>query len=164
MPSLYVVCGPAGVGKSTYGRRLAAELKACLLDSDTVTEPVVRAGMAFGGGDPDDRDSSVYRAAFRDPVYECLLAAAAENLQHVNVVLVGPFTTEIRQPDWPDCLRKRFGVDVVVEFVTCDEKLRRERIENRGNPRDRLKLADWAAYVAATDLRPPAFAHRIVRT
>ena len=72
MGDLWIICGPAGAGKSTYGKKLADEKGACLLDSDTVTEPVVRAGMVLGGLDPDDRDSQDYRAAFRDPVYDCL--------------------------------------------------------------------------------------------
>ena len=164
MSKLVVICGPAGVGKSTLGKQVAAELKACLLDSDTVTEPVVRAGMAFGGADPDDRDSEVYREAFRFPVYDCLYAAAEENLPHVDVVLVGPFTSEIRDPGWLDDLRARFGGEVEVVFVTCDEEVRLERIRRRGNPRDALKLRDWAGYLAGSDLRAPAFEHRIVRT
>ena len=164
MSKLYVICGPAGVGKSRYGRVLAAKLKACLLDSDTATEPVVRAGMAFGGEDPDDRDSRIYRESFRLSVYECLYATAAENLPHVDVVLVGPFTTEIRDPEWLMNLEAKFGVEVRVIFVTCDEELRLERILKRGNPRDALKLRDWEAYLKGSDLRGPAFEHQIVRT
>jgi predicted kinase len=164
MPVLHVICGPAGVGKSTYGRKLAAGKQACFLDSDTVTEPVVRAGLSFGGGDPDDRDSATYRRAFRDPVYECLLATAAENLPHVDVVIVGPFTSEIRDPEWAGQLVERLSVEVKVIFLICDEEERRLRIEQRGNPRDDLKLRDWAQYLANTDMRPPAFPHEMVRT
>lgn len=164
MSKLHVICGPAGVGKSTYGKQLARELKACFLDSDTVTEPVVRAGMSFGGEDPADRDSPVYRTAFRGPVYECLYATAAENLPHVDVVMVGPFTSEIRDSGWLAGLREKFGCEVEVIFVTCDEKLRFERIRDRGNPRDDLKLSNWEAYRSASDVRPPAFEHRVVLT
>ncbi|MGC6564424.1 MAG: AAA family ATPase [Akkermansiaceae bacterium] len=164
MPDLTVICGPAGAGKSTYGRELAARQKACFLDSDTVTEPVVRAGMALGGEDPKDRDSSAYRKAFRLPVYQCLYDVARENLPHVDVVMVGPFTTEIRDPGWLDNLHREFRCEVEVVFVTCDEEVRLERIRERANPRDHLKLKNWEAYLAGTDLRPPAFKHRTVST
>ncbi len=79
MSQLYVVCGPAGVGKSTYGKTLATEKRACFLDSDTVTEPVVRAGMELGGFDPNDRDSGVYRAAFRTAVDAAVRSLGAPN-------------------------------------------------------------------------------------
>ena len=162
MPRLYIICGPAGVGKSTYGKLLAAELKACLLDSDTATEPVVKAGMAFGGEDANDRDSQVYRDIFRLPVYECLYATALENLRHVDVILVGPFTSEIRDEKWLAALGEKFRVEVEVIFVTCDEEVRLARIRKRANPRDALKLRDWKSYLAGSDLRPPAFPHQIV--
>ncbi len=162
MATLTLICGPAGVGKSTYGRRLSAERGACFLDSDTVTEPAVRAGMKLGGLDPDDRDSLAYRAAFRDAVYECLFATAAENLPHLDVIIVGPFTSEIQDPDFPSKLAQRFGVEVQVIFVTCDEALRKSRIEARGNPRDEVKLRDWDAYLAGSDIRSPVFEHERV--
>lgn len=162
MARLVVVCGPAGAGKSTYARKLAAETGACLLDSDTVTEPVVRAGMALGGLDPDDRDSSEYRRAFRDPVYECLFAVAAENLPSCEVILVGPFTSEVRDPEWPDRLRERFGVAVEVVYVWADDDERRRRIEARGNPRDASKLADWEGFLAQSRSTRPIFPHRMV--
>ena len=164
MSRLYIVCGPAGAGKSTYGKKLAAEKQACFLDSDTVTEPVVRAGMKLGGLEPNDRDSAEYRAAFRDPVYDCLFETAAENLPHVPVVMVGPFTSEIRRPEWREELAERFGCDVEVIFVTCVEEDRYRRIQERGNPRDAPKLADWNEYLAKSDIRPPAFEYKEIRT
>jgi predicted kinase len=159
MSQLWVICGPAGAGKSTYGRKLAAEKGACFLDSDTVTEPAVRAGMVLAGLDPDDRDSPEYKVAFRAPVYECLFAAAAENLSHTDVVLVGPFTSEIRNPGWRDGLEERFKAPVRVIFVSCDVIERKRRIELRGNPRDDFKLRNWSEYTDLGDLRAPVFEH-----
>lgn len=157
MGRLTIICGPAGAGKSTLGRRLAARTGACLLDSDTVTEPVVRAGMKLGGLDPDDRDSSGYRNAFRNPVYQCLFAVAAENLPATDVILVGPFSSETQDATWPARLEKRFGVPVEVIYVSCPDGERRTRIEERGNPRDARKLQDWDGYLAANPPRLPVF-------
>jgi predicted kinase len=162
MARLTVICGPAGAGKSTFGRKLAKETGACLLDSDTVTEPVVRAGMELGGLDPDDRDSPQYREAFRGPVYECLFSVAAENLSFCDVILVGPFTSEIRDPDWPNWLFERFGVEPEVIFVWADDEVRRQRIEGRENPRDAAKLADWDNYLSMSRSESPAFPHRFI--
>ncbi|MDB4294714.1 ATP-binding protein [Akkermansiaceae bacterium] len=164
MGTLHVICGAAGVGKSTYGNKLAAELRACFLDSDTVSEPVVQAGMKSAGMDSDDRDSPEYQLAFRDAVYECLYTVAAENLPAISVVMVGPFTREIHQEGWLRSLEERFDVEVVCYFVTCDEETRRERIEKKANPRDAWKLAHWEDYLAKADLSPPVFHYQAVRT
>ena len=164
MPKLYLICGPAGVGKSTYGKKLAAELGACLLDSDTVSEPVVRAGLEFAGLDPRDRDSPIYKATYREAVYQCLYDTALENLAQIDVIIVGPFTREIRSESWLQELEERFAVPVEVLFVTCASHERRRRIEARGNPRDLAKLNDWQAYLADSGEDPPAFPYQKVDT
>ncbi len=164
MPKLHIICGAAGVGKTTYGRKLAAEIEACFLDSDTVTESVVRAGMLAAGMDPDDRDSPEYKVAFRGAVYESLYAIAAENLPVVPVVMVGPFTSEIAQTDWLESLKARFGVEVECLFVSCDEEIRRDRIEKRANSRDAWKLVNWEEYLEKSAISPPVFQYQSVRT
>ena len=54
MKECHIVTGPAGAGKSDHARRLAAELGACLIDSDIATERLVRAGLSLAGLDPDE--------------------------------------------------------------------------------------------------------------
>ncbi|MCM2372927.1 AAA family ATPase [Aporhodopirellula aestuarii] len=161
---LHIVTGAAGVGKSTFGKHLAIEHAAALLDSDTVTEPVVRAGLAAARMPPTDRDSAEYKRIFRDPVYECLFNTAADNLSHVSVVIVGPFTRELEDAAWPDRLRSRFGIQPTIWYLTCDDEERRRRIETRGNPRDRAKLIDWSGHVANAPPTEPAFEVKYVDT
>ncbi|MEN8693942.1 MAG: AAA family ATPase [Akkermansiaceae bacterium] len=161
---LTLITGPAGVGKSTYGQILAEQTSSCLLDSDTVTEQLVKAGMGAAGLDPDDRDSPEYRRYFRDPVYEVLFQTAAENLVHLDVIIVGPFTREIQNSEWPAELSKRFGCEVEIVFVTCDETTRHQRVINRANPRDQWKLTNWNEYLAKSSVKLPACAHRVVET
>jgi len=161
---LHIVTGAAGVGKSTYGATLAAKLNAALLDSDTLSEAVVRAGMKAAGLDPTDRDSPEYKTIFRDAVYQCLFETAAENLAHTSVVLVGPFTRELNDAQWPQRIAERLGVEPTVWFLTCADETRRERIAARRNPRDQGKLDAWDEYVAAGSCSPPAFPVNQVET
>ena len=157
MRQIHIVTGAAGVGKSTYARTLACELSAALLDSDTLSEAVVRAGMKAAGLNPTDRDSSEYKTIFRDAVYECLFETAAENLAHTSVVLVGPFTRELQDAQWPRRLAVRLGVEPTIWFLTCADQTRRERIAARGNPRDQLKLRAWDVYLESCSSDSPAF-------
>jgi predicted kinase len=100
-----IVCGTPGSGKSTYARQLAAVRHATLLDIDTVTERLVRVALRQSGHNQDDRDSEYFKQTFREPVYEALFDIARENLLFQDVVIVGPFTKEIKDPGWPSKLK-----------------------------------------------------------
>lgn len=162
MNPCHVVTGPAGAGKSVHARQLAASLGACLIDSDTATERLVRAGLGLAGQDPDDRDSPAYKRAFRDAVYEAMFDLAVANLPHVSVVLAGPFTREGGDPDWPERLERRLGVRPHLHFVWCPPDLRRARILARGENRDRPKLDAWHAYATTCRESPPVWPHTFV--
>lgn len=159
---LHLVCGPPACGKTTFGRALATRLQAAFLDSDQVTERVVRAGLEGAGMPPDDRDSPAYKARFREAVYQTLYDLADENLPRVPVVVAGPFTSECREEGWLDWLRARFGTEVTVHFVWCEPAARRVRMEARGEPRDLAKLAHWEEYLRTTARERPPFPHHWV--
>ncbi|MCG5054151.1 MAG: ATP-binding protein [Myxococcales bacterium] len=162
--TLHIVCGPAGAGKTTYGERLAAQLKAALVDIDVATERLARLVLRANGLPETDRDSPAFKALLRQPVYDTLFDIARHNLPHTSCVVVGPFTRECRLPGWPAQLEASCGAPVDVHFVTCSDPVRKARIEARGNPRDAEKLAHWDEYVVASHIPPPAFPHRLVLT
>ena len=164
-PKVIVICGPPGAGKTTYGRKLAAKKNATFLDIDTVTEPMVRAGLAAAGRDPNDRDSPWFKQHFRTPIYETLFQIAIDNLATQNVVIVGPFTQEIRDPDWLEQLASRLQTEVEVHYVTCSPETRRQRMIDRGEPRDLPKLGDWETFLEYyNNESKPAFPHVLVDT
>ncbi len=163
MNTCIIVCGTPGAGKSTYAGKLAAGRHATLLDIDTVTEQLVRIALVQSGHSPNDRDSEYFKRTFREPIYETLFAVARENLPFQDVVIVGPFTREIRDRDWPSRLGRHLGSPVEVHYVQCDPDIRRCRLEQRGNARDRAKLDDWENYIRYYgDESPPAFEHVLV--
>jgi predicted kinase len=161
----YIVCGNAGVGKSTFAARLCAERAAALLDIDTLTERLARLVLRGQGLDEDDRDSPAFKALLREPIYETLFDVARENLPQVPCVLVGPFTRERRQADWPERLTARLGGAVEIYYVWCSPEQRRARLAQRQNPRDRAKLLDFEAYAAVgEDPGPLPFQHHRIDT
>ena len=163
MYTAYIVCGSPGSGKSTYARQLAAVRQATLLDIDTVTERLVRLALVQSGHSQDDRDSEYFKRTFREPVYETLFDIAKENLLFQDVVIVGPFTREITDPDWPAKLHRLLGGSIEVHYVQCPPEIRRQRLARRGNARDQAKLTDWENYIQYYgDEHPPVFEHVLV--
>ncbi|MEL7083639.1 MAG: ATP-binding protein [Cyanobacteria bacterium J06597_1] len=156
----FIVCGSPGAGKTTYGQRLSRERSAVFLDIDTVTERIVQAGLKLAGQSPNDRDSPTFKQAFRQPIYDTLFDIARENLAWCDVVMTGPFTTEIRNPNWLVDLGDRLQHSVEVHYVCCEPEVRRQRLIDRGNPRDRPKLEDWPTYLQYYGAEhPPACPH-----
>ena len=165
MHTTYLVCGSPGAGKSIYAKRLATDRRAILLDIDTVTERLVRVALGESGHNPDDRDSEYFKRTFREPIYETLFDIARENLPAQNVVIVGPFTQELRNPEWLSELCERLRCPVEVHYVYCSPEIRRERLSRRADPRDSEKLRDWqhhTQYYGAEE--PPDFPHVFIDT
>lgn len=162
---LIIVCGNAGVGKTTFGLQLAATYRACLLDIDTVSEKLVRAGLTKMGMDPNDRDSADYKAIYRHAIHETLFDLAEQNLEHLSCIIVAPFTQERRKPSFLGECAVRVRAPVRVYYLRCNEATRKIRIHGRNNPRDASKIKDWTAYSAmGSDNGIPPFPHTLLET
>jgi len=161
----YVICGNAGVGKSTFAARFCRDRGAVLIDIDTVTERLARLALRGHGLSEDDRDSPSYKALLREPIYQTLFDVALDNLPHAPCVIVGPFTRERRDPAWPEQLSQRLSTGVEIYHLWCGVEERRRRLERRGNARDRGKLVDFAAYAAeGEEPGPLPFPHHHIDT
>ncbi len=165
MNTLHIVMGAPASGKTTYAKILAKEKKASLIDIDSATERVVQAGLDLAKQNSNDRDSTLFKNAFREPIYETLFAIASDNLCLNSVVMVGPFTLEARDCNWLEKMTVRFNTSVYAHFITCDPEIRRQRMTERGNPRDLAKLDDWDSYIQYySGDNPPSFPHNYVDT
>jgi predicted kinase len=162
MARAYIVCGSPGAGKTVYGKKLAERIGAAFLDIDVSTERLVSLALELAGHEPADRDSSFFKDHFRDPIYEQLFDIARDNLSHIDVVIAGPFTKELKNPEWRERLAARLGSPVEIHYVSCAPEIRRQRMVKRGNPRDDAKLRDWDTYVRYYDEAPPCCSHVLV--
>ena len=158
-PRAILVCGAPGSGKSTVGALVARRLHAALLDLDTATASLTAVISAIHG--TDDLDDAELVRLTRAARYEALSALAEDNLAvGVSVVLVAPFTTERRDPNAWDHLRRRMarsGGDACMVWLRIPAEEVVRRVELRGAARDLAKLrSDWPA---GLDLGPPAVPH-----
>lgn len=153
LPVAYITLGGAGSGKSTLSRHLSALTGAAYLDKDTLAGPLVKVALEALGQDPSDRESNaLYLEKIMPAEYEILAAAAGRNLElgH-SVVLDAPFVAYLDDPDflhrftrdatWPPTRIRVIHVQTAPDVV-------RQRLTERGNERDRVKLADWDGYWA----------------
>lgn len=153
LPVAYITLGGAGSGKSTLSKHLSTLTGAVYLDKDTLAGPLVQIALEALGQDPSDRESNaLYLEKVMPAEYETLFATAGRNLElgH-SVVLDAPFVAYLDDPDF----LRRFTENAAwpparirVVHVRTSPDIVRQRLIERGNERDRAKLADWDTYWA----------------
>lgn len=164
VPRLILFAGHAGVGKTTLAKRAMPLISArtgedfFFLDKDTAYGRYSAHVMELMTGSANDRDSPFYLENLRDWEYAGLLDIVRENLElGVNVVLVGPFSREIRSGRMVDPVALGLPADTHTRLAWIDLSLdeARRRMEKRANPRDAWKLAHWDEY-ALRRIAPPS--------
>jgi predicted kinase len=161
-PTLRIVIGTAGSGKSTIAQRLAREYAAAYLDKDAMSARFVEAALLAAGYDPGDRESNAF---YRDHIlpleYDSLLDVTGANLRIGRpVVIDAPFSPYLADPNFITAAAERFDwppVDVEVIRVRVSPATLQHRLRERGLERDRSKLAHWEEYWATHGGRPCAW-------
>jgi predicted kinase len=158
---LWIIAGAPGAGKSTVAEALLARLRPvpALLDKDVLFAGFVAEVQAAHGRPAGEREGSWYDRHVKAHEYGGMTAAAAQiRATGCPVLLVAPFTGQIRDPDlwasWSDALG---GEPLRLLWVRSDEATLRQRLLARGSDRDTAKLADFGAFLARMlpDTPPP---------
>ncbi len=162
-PRLILFAGHAGTGKTTLAKKalpLIIERTGedfFFLDKDTVYGSYSAHVMELTTHNPNDRDSPFYLKNLRDWEYAGLIAIAKENLQlGVNVILVGPFSSEIQSGRMfnPEDLGVPSASSIKIAWIDLDENEAKQRMEKRADPRDEWKLQHWDQYTQRR-IEPP---------
>ncbi|MFJ4192123.1 AAA family ATPase [Kitasatospora sp. NPDC089509] len=166
-PTMVLVSGFAGSGKSELAKFLTQLTGWPLLDKDPLTRPLVEQLLIAKGCDPNDRHSETYRTEVRGLEYECLMRTAYDNVAAgISTVLAAPFIAEIADADWMARLANRcrsHGADLWPIWVRCDAESMHEYIAMRSAARDAWKLANWSDYIATVDVDTrPVVPHFVV--
>jgi predicted kinase len=151
VPTLVLVGGFAGVGKTTLCQQIARDLSFALLDKDTVTRPFADKLCAALTGSPDDRHSSTYLNEVRPVEYQVLTNVWQQVLDAgVSVIVSAPLVTEFTDPEWvANAVAAVAPARVKMYWVTCGSSDMRFRLAKRNAARDSWKLENWDTYSAA---------------
>ena len=162
-PRLILFAGHAGTGKSTLAKKALPRIVEktgedfFFLDKDTVYGAYSAHVMELTTNNPNDRDSPYYLENLRDWEYSGLIALAKENLQlGVNVILVGPFSSEIQSGRMfnPEELGVPNASSIKIAWIDLEANEAKPRMEMRADPRDEYKLAHWDQYLKRR-VQPP---------
>jgi predicted kinase len=161
-PTLRIVIGTAGSGKSTIAQRRARHYAAAYLDKDAMCARFVEAALLAAGYDAGERESNAfYRERILPLEYDSLLDVAGANLRLGRpVVIDAPFSPYLSDPTFMTTAAKRFDwppAEVEVVRVRVSPATLQRRLRERGLERDRFKLAHWDEYWAEHGGRPCAW-------
>ena len=166
-PTILVIGGYAGSGKTELGRILARQTGWPVFDKDSATRPVVEMALQELGSSPDDRESELYLTKVRPAEYEALRTLTAENVACGNsAIMTAPFIKELKDPTWARSLTgdaESLGATLRVVWIRCDDETMRTYLRRRGAARDSYKLAHWDEYLATVDPEfTPALPYAVV--
>ena len=143
-PYLIVFAGAPGVGKSTLARAVARELGAAYLDKDTIKD----AALALAREMKLDNLGQFAGALS----YTLLIPLARDNLTlGAHVVIDSPAGYRAFQDAVEELVRAVRVSFKLIECITTDEALLRERIERRGAELPEHRVRDWDAYQQARE-------------
>lgn len=150
-----VVCGFPASGKTTAARFLAELVDAVIIDKDTFAPELEESVMVALTGDPYDRDSSAYTRVVHPHIYTALVRQALSVGHHAPVIIDAPFLSHVRTAAdrgirlselISASATRRPAPAVRTLWVAASTDQIRQRMEQRGAPRDASKLADWRTY------------------
>lgn len=162
-PYALFILGHAGTGKSWLTHRFVSRQHEqghswCVLDKDVVSEVWTGPLLEAHGQDPNDRDSPFFKEVARDLGYQSTLRVGRDQIEHsTSVVFPGPWSRELANGALFSAEALGLPPETRLRHVWLDLSLeiRKQRIIDRGDPRDKWKLEHWDEYTSALK-RPQA--------
>jgi predicted kinase len=159
-PTLILIAGGPGAGKTALGRALAAQFESgVLLDKDVVNGSWVDGMLTRLNGGQIDRESAIYLETLRPLEYSSLVATALDNLAlGKTVFIVAPLGPELSDGAWVRQLKQsvqEVGGRLRAIWIEIDPETAKERMRARNEARDTWKLANWEKFAGSAQFAPP---------
>ena len=149
--TIIFLIGLPGSGKSTIGKRIAAENNFCYLDKDIVCNHFTGFLLELKGYSRYDREGSFYNNILMDLEYKTLLNIANDNLKLGKSVIVdAPFINYLSNINYLEELKETYDwkdIKPIVISVNIDFAVLKNRMIDRSLDRDKWKLANWDVYI-----------------
>jgi predicted kinase len=145
-PLLLITCGLVGTGKSLLAHGIADAH-----DMDVISSDVVRKELA--GIAPHDRrhesyQRGIYSRRFTQQTYKAMLDRARELLKEGRSVILDATFSQKRQREMAHRLADEAGALFFCLEATADEKVVRQRLEQRSQDASAVSDAGWEVYEA----------------
>jgi aminoglycoside phosphotransferase family enzyme/predicted kinase len=143
-PTMFLVGGLSGTGKSVVARRLARSLDATLVSSDVVRKelaglpPETRVPVKYGTG--------IYTPEHTERTYETILERAGEILASGRSVVLDATFLDSHWRERAHDVASSTGADVLLIECRCPPTVVYERLERRARVASEASDADWAVY------------------
>ncbi len=168
LPTVTVVAGLPGTGKSTFAAAFASCTAAALIDRDTLMDPIVDAALVAAGHTPGAHTSRLFIDVLNGPAYRAAEDVACEIVAvgGVDVVLVATYTRQAAQGrGWWDDLSGRVrsaGAQPRLLWLDLPAAEHARRLQERSAARDVGRTgADFDRWWAAQNRTVPAYAVRL---
>jgi predicted kinase len=154
-PSLVLLCGLPGTGKTWVAQRLARPLRASAHRSDVRRKQI--AGVPRTSRRREGFESGLYSAGMTERVYDSLREDAEAELRAGRTVIVdAAFPRRAQRAAFAEAAR-RAGRPVWILHLQAPEPVVRERLERRQADADEVSDADFGVYLRAREsFEPPA--------
>lgn len=148
---LVMIMGVPCSGKSTLAKLIASKVKYAYLDTDTMSDELLKALCLSYGVKMFDTNSDIYMDKIshleKSALYNCLV----ENLSlGISCVVPAVFGVQSNECLWlHDFLKDNNLTDIEVKIIQLninDEENLLNRIKVRGSSRDYLKINNWSTY------------------
>jgi len=144
-PSLIIMVGLTGTGKTVVAREIARRLDASLIQTDVIRKEM--AGLSPGEHRYEPAGEGIYSREMSRRTYEEARARARKALQEGKSVIIDATHTSERERQAAADLAREMGAQFYIVNCTCPEEIVKERLHKRLDEPGEVSDGRWEIYL-----------------